>query len=172
MKRVELYIPKPDELLFRQQCLEDPKTMEYNAGYQVDYDGYHYDSGCIDFPKSKWQEWQKRKMTNETFFYAYVKDVALDKFVGHVNFSQTGQSASIGIVIKSEFRGQGYMRPALSLLILEAKRRGVKFLTDTLPFDRKEAMRVFLDYGFKVKGQEIIKRFDKEEMVAKIELEL
>ena len=172
MKKIEFYIPKSNELLFRQQCLEDPKTMEYNSGYEVEYAGYHYEIGCIDFPKDKWEEWYANKMTNPSFFFAYIKDVALGEFVGHVNFSATGQTASIGIVVKSEFRGKGYMRPALLQLIQEAKKRGLKFLTDTLPYSRKEAMKVFLDVGFKVKRKDIIKKFGKDEVVAKIELEL
>lgn len=171
-KQIELYLPNFEELSFRQQCLEDPKTMEYNAGYEVSYEGYHYNSGCIDFAKERWQEWYDRKMKNQQFYYAYIKDKTTNKFVGHVNFSISGQSASMGIVIKSEFRGKGYMRPALNLLIAEAKRRGVKFLTDNVPYSRKEAIRVFLDMGFKVKGEEVLKKFNKDEIVAKLELEI
>ncbi len=172
MRDVELYCPSLEELFFRQQLLNDSKTMEYNAGYNVDYYGYNYNSGQIDFPKTKWEEWYNKHINNTSFFYAYIKDVALDKFVGEVNFSKNGDFASMGIVIKYEFRGKGYMRPTLDKLILKAREMGVKFLTDTIPYTRENALRVFYDYGFKVKEDEILKKFNKEEKVAKIVLEL
>ena len=56
MKNVQLYIPNVDDLWFRQQCMSDPKTMSYNAGYDVSYKGYDNNTGCIDFPKNKWTE--------------------------------------------------------------------------------------------------------------------
>lgn len=34
----------------------DPLSMDYNAGYDVSYYGYHYDTGCINFSKEKWVE--------------------------------------------------------------------------------------------------------------------
>ena len=45
MARLSLVVPKVEELWFRQKCMSNPKTMAYNAGYQVSYDGYHYESG-------------------------------------------------------------------------------------------------------------------------------
>lgn len=35
--------------------------MSYNKGYDVSYYGYHYDTGCIDFPKEKWEETYNKK---------------------------------------------------------------------------------------------------------------
>ena len=57
MKNVVLIEPKLEDLWFREECMSDPDTMNYNAGYDVSYDGYHYDTGCIDFPRSKWEIW-------------------------------------------------------------------------------------------------------------------
>ena len=54
MKQVELYSPKPEDLWFREKMLSDSETMSYNAGYKPIYEGYHYESGCIDFPKEKY----------------------------------------------------------------------------------------------------------------------
>ena len=56
MKNVSLYVPKIKDFWFRQRCMQDPETMNYNAGYDVCFSGYHYDTGCIDFPKSEWQK--------------------------------------------------------------------------------------------------------------------
>ncbi len=51
MKNIELIIPKLEEYSYEQKLESEPKTMNYNAGYKVMYNGYHYDTGCIDFPK-------------------------------------------------------------------------------------------------------------------------
>lgn len=53
MKNIELIIPKLEEYSNEQKLESEPKTMSYNAGYKVMYNGYHYDTGCIDFPKEK-----------------------------------------------------------------------------------------------------------------------
>ena len=48
--KIELYVPRPEELGFRQEMMADPDTMSYNAGWEVSFPGYHRESGCIDFP--------------------------------------------------------------------------------------------------------------------------
>ena len=50
MEQLELYIPKLEDLWFFQKMTSDPETMAYNAGWDVDYDGYHRDTGCVDYP--------------------------------------------------------------------------------------------------------------------------
>lgn len=171
MKNVELYIPKIDDLWFRERRMSDPKTMDYNAGYDASYEGYHYDTGCIDFPKEKHKTWHDQKMSNPNFFYAFILDKDTHKFVGHAHFNLNPENdrASMGIGVNSEFRGQGYMRPAMLLLIDEAKKRNVKFLTDSVPQAREKALKVFFDLGF-VKTKEYIgKKFGKDELVFDIE---
>ena len=49
MEQLELYIPKLEDLWFYQKMMSDPETMSYNANWDVDYDGYHKDTGCIDY---------------------------------------------------------------------------------------------------------------------------
>ena len=51
MTNIELYIPKLEDYWYEAKLQSDPDTMNYNAGYDVSYYGYHYDTGCIDFPK-------------------------------------------------------------------------------------------------------------------------
>lgn len=174
MKNIELYKPKLDDLWFRQECMADPKTMNYNAGYDVHFDGYHYDTGCIDFPKENWKDWINDKLANPNFFYAYILDKDIKKFVGYVNYNKNPQTnkATMGIVVKNEFQGQGYMRPALNLLIESAKKNGVEALTDTVPENRERALKVFFDLGFNKVGQFSSKKFDKDELVFEIEKEL
>lgn len=173
IKNIKLYIPKLKDLWFRQQVMEDDKSMEYNAGYKVNFQGYHYDTGCIDFPESKWNEWITNLKNDPNFFYAYILDKETNKFVGYLNFKKDkNNSASMGIVIKYEFQGNGYMRPALNLLIKKAKQNGVKKLIDSVPSTRKNALKVFFDVGFKKVDSYYTKKFDKEELVYSIELKL
>lgn len=170
MKNVELCQPKIEDLWFRQICMEDPKTMNYNAGYDVHFDGYHYDTGCIDFPSIKHKSWFEEKMTNPNFFYAYILDKDNNNFVGYVNFNKNeNNKATMGIVINSKFQGQGYMRPAMKLLIERAKDKGVSVLSDTVPNTRVNALKVFFDLGFEKVNEFVTKKFNQDELVYVIE---
>lgn len=173
-KKIELHKPTVDELWFRSDCMEDAKTMSYNAGYNVEYKGYHKDTGCIDFPKSEWANWAEEKLNNPNFFYAYILDVETRKFVGYVNFNknQETKKATMGIVIRDEYRGNGYMRRSMEKLIEKAKELGVKNLTDTVPKNRQNALKVFYAFGFEKVGEFVTKKFDKDEVVYNIELKL
>ncbi len=174
MNKISLHIPTIEELWFRKEFLSDPKTMEYNAGYDVNYEGYHYQTGCIDFDKSNWESWYNRKLNNPNFFYAYIKDNETNQFVGECNLSidTLSKTASIGIVIKNEFQGKHYMRPALELLINEAKQRNIKVLTNTVPKSREKALKVFFSMGFQ-KVEEINGfKFGKNEIIYMIEKNL
>lgn len=171
---IKLHVPSLNELDFRQECMSDPKTMAYNAGYDVSYSGYHRDTGCIDFPQSEWKNWFKTKLCNPNFFYAYIFDEEIGEFVGYCNFNKNPETnkATMGIVIKSDFQGRGYMRPAMKLLIKKAKEFGVVALTDTVPESRERALKVFYDLGFKKVGQFLSKKFGQDELVAEIEMNL
>ena len=47
MSNIYLKIPTIDELHYRQKWMMDPKTMEYNAGYDLDIKGYNKENGTI-----------------------------------------------------------------------------------------------------------------------------
>lgn len=173
MKNVKLYVPKVEDLWFREESMSDPKTMEYNAGYDVSYAGYHYDTGCIDFPKEIHQTWHDEKMKNPNFYFAYILDVDTNNFVGYLNFNKFNENtATMGIVMNSKFKGQGYMRPAMIQLFEEAKKRGVEKLTDTVPKVRETALKVFFDLGFVKVSEYVGKKFGKDEIVYSIEKDL
>ena len=53
--QLNLYVPQYRDLWYRQQLLNDAATMDYNKGYDLDFRGYHKDSGCIDFPEEQWK---------------------------------------------------------------------------------------------------------------------
>ena len=90
MDELELYVPKLDDLWFRQKMMSDPVTMSYNANWNVEWDGYHKDTGCIDFPESEWVEWYEYWIGNEPeCFYAYIKRRIDGAWIGEVNFHYT-----------------------------------------------------------------------------------
>lgn len=56
MINIELIKPSLKQYYYEAKLQSDPLTMSYNAGYDVSYFGYHYDTGCIDFSKEKFIE--------------------------------------------------------------------------------------------------------------------
>ena len=85
MKNIALVVPKLEEYSYKEKLEKDKNTMSYNAGYDVKYSGYHYDTGCIDFNIDKWKDHCKRRI-KENVYFAYIKDFDINKYVGYVNY--------------------------------------------------------------------------------------
>lgn len=118
--RVYFYIPKFEELTYRQEIMSQPGTMSYNKGYGVSYEGYHKDTGCIDFPKNKWMNWYSNKVNNKPeCFYAYIVKKDDNSFIGEVNLylNDNKKWYDMGIVLESKHRGMGYSLEALQKLM-------------------------------------------------------
>ncbi len=116
---VELYIPRLEDFWFRKEMMETPETMSYNKNWEVSYQGYHPETGCIDFPESEWQACYERLIGKEPKqFYAYIRRKSDGAFLGEVCFHETPEKNwhDMGIVIHAPFRGMGYAVPALKLL--------------------------------------------------------
>ena len=147
---LQLYIPKLEDYWYEQKIQSDKDTMSYNAGYDVSYLGYHYDTGCIDFPKEKWLEIYNKRI-NENRFFAYLKDTNTNKFVGYVNYqyNKDDNRYECGIVIEANKRGKGYAKEGLKLLCEHAKKNGIKSLYDNFEKDRL-GIEIFEQLGFKV----------------------
>ena len=161
MNKLCLYIPKIEDYWYEEKLLSDASTMSYNAGYNVSYFGYHYDTGCIDFPKDKWEEcFDKRK--NDNYYFAYIKDIDLDEFVGYVNYNFRDDKYECGIVIESKYRGMGYSKDALKLLCDVALTNGVKELYDSFEIDRGNVLELFKSVGFVEVERLSWKKFDKD----------
>lgn len=162
MNRLEIYIPNLEDYWYEQKLQNDPKTMSYNAGWNVSYDGYHYDTGCIDFPKEKWEStFEKRKDCNK--FFAYLKDIEKDEFVGYINYhyNKNDDRYECGIVIENKYRGKGFAKEGLKLLCEEAKKNGVKSLYDNFEKNR-EGNKIFSDVGFKIVDKYICEKFNND----------
>ncbi len=162
MKNIELIVPKLSEYSYEQKLENNAKTMHYNAGYDVSYYGYNYDTGCIDFPEERWKiTYEKRKKENK--YFAYIKDCSLDKYVGYVNYqyNKNDDIYECGILIEHKYRGKGYSKDALRLLVKEAYKNGIDYLYDTFEKDRENALKTFIDVGFEIYKESTWKKFNK-----------
>ena len=120
MDRLYLHVPDVDEMWYRRRIMLDPQTMSYNRGYELDIEGYDRQTGCISFPKSRWQSWHDYFVDSEPDrFYAYIARREDFEFIGEVNLrkSQNGDWHDMGIVVESRYRGMGYAEEALGLLL-------------------------------------------------------
>ena len=158
---MKLVIPKLEEYDYEQYLESDPDTMSYNAGYDVTYSGYHYDTGCIDFPESKWIETYQKRI-DENKYFAYIK--VDNKYVGYVNYqyNKTDNRYECGVLIEAKYRGLGYSKKALELLIKEAYKNNIKYLYDTFEKDRGNTLDLFLSVGFNIIEEKTWKKFGKD----------
>ena len=158
MEQLELYIPKLEDLWFYQKMMADPETMSYNACWDVEYDGYHRDTGCIDYPDEVLVNWHKAWVGNEPdCFYAYIKRSSDGAWIGDVNFHYTPEKDwwDMGIVIYAPYRGKGYAVPALKLLLDHAFRDcGISRLHNDFETTRDAAWAIHRKVGFKEMGVE------------------
>ena len=44
---LKLVVPKKEDLWFKKEIKEDPNTMDYNAGYDLNFSGYNRENGII-----------------------------------------------------------------------------------------------------------------------------
>ena len=169
---VELYIPRVEDMWFTQRMQTDPATMAYNAGWDVDFDGYHPDTGCIDFPPEKWEEKHRRLVGREPEqFYAFVRDKRTGAFLGEVNHHDAGGSHEIGVVLYAPCRGRGYGLAALELLLERAFLVDkVDALTNTFEPDRDPGLAIHEKAGFRVVGEDSMVRFGKDTRLLVLEL--
>ena len=146
-----LKLPTMAEMPFRTAMLADPHTMSYNAPW-------YPPDGTIPFPEEKWAEWLARwEKPSAERFYAFLVNEKGD-LVGECNWANFG--ATMGVVVKAEYRGRGYGRQALQLLCEQAFRYPeIDALWDTFEPDRDAALATFQRVGFvpvKVDGEGIL----------------
>lgn len=170
---LKLYVPKLEDYWYEEKILKDPNTMSYNAGYEVVYYGYHYDTGCIDFPKDKWKE-KFDKRQNKSMYFAYVIDLEINEFIGYCNYqyNEKDNKYECGLLIEAKYRGKGYSKEVLTLLCEEARKNGIKELYDTFEVDRGNTLKIFEDVGFKIVNELTWKKFGKEVTGVEVKIEL
>lgn len=157
MHELHLQVPSFDELWYRKQLMEDPATMDYNRGYDLPFQGYNPETGCMAFPESEWRSWYGYFIGNEPErFYAYI---AQDDgtFLGEVNVHRSDAQPwyEMGIVIEAKYRGQGYSLPALRLLLKYAfEVLRAPAVHNDFEETRAAALRLHLAAGFTFYRQE------------------
>ena len=138
---VELCIPEPEDLWFRQMLLADQATMSYNDAW----------GGTIPFPEEDWDEWYDWWLVHHegARFYRYLVDSASGEFVGEVNyhFDEVEGIFLTGIIVLATKRGRGYGRDGILLLCRSARENGLAALYDTFEPD-DPAMPLFERCGF------------------------
>ena len=151
---LSLYVPTMEDYWYEQKLLSDYETMYYNAGYVSDINEYDYNTGCINFDPSLWEErFEYRK--DPKVFFSYIKDE--DRFVGLASY-QFDANKNIyvcGILIDSNERAKGYGKTGLKLLLDVAKYNGVTELYSCFEDGRGNINKIFLENGF-----EVVKTYD------------
>ncbi|MDO4564918.1 MAG: GNAT family N-acetyltransferase [Clostridia bacterium] len=137
---LKLIEPKYDELIFKQELLADEKTMAYNAKW----------GGAIDFSVERWKGWYDAWVVNpDRRFYRYLYSTEDKAFVGEVafHFDDEFQCYICNLIIRHCFRGRGFGRAGLKLLLDEAREQGVTVIYDNIARDNP-AVKLFNDCGF------------------------
>lgn len=78
MKKVYLNVPSKNNLYYRQEWMNDPKTMNYNAGFDINLKGYNKLTGTISKTDEEMIEWYRKWINKEPdryFAYIYVDGI-------------------------------------------------------------------------------------------------
>ena len=158
MDKLELYVPEPEDLWFYQKMMNDPATMSYNAGLDLSFDGYHRDTGCIDYPDDVLPDWYNRWIGKEPErFFAYIRRCEDGEWIGDVHFRYDPEKDwhDMGILIFAPYRGRGYATGALKLLLNHAFLDcGVSKIHNHFEPARKAARSIRTKAGFQELGEE------------------
>ena len=122
---IKEYIPKLDDLWFREKLLSDSNTMSYN----------HHWGGTIQFPKEDWASWYDYWIINNDNerYYAYLANDN-NEFVGEIAYHFDGKYYIANIIVYAEYRCKGYGQEGLSLLCKKALENGIRDAVDFGPF--------------------------------------
>lgn len=134
------YIPRLEDLWFKKAMLADEATMAFNHAY----------GGTIDFHEDLWESWHKRWISeSKNRYYAYLVNESGD-FVGEIAYRYEEDSSRYicDLLVFAPFRGHGYGRMGLSILLDIARQNGIKILYDEIAIDNP-SIHLFLKFGFK-----------------------
>ena len=138
--------PELEDLWFRESMMADIETMSYNDAW----------GGTIPFPKEDWEEWYTLwvRSSGQERYYRYLKDDANKVFVGEISyhFDKLRNIYICDVIIKAEFRKQGFGTQGIQLLCEAAKANGVEALYDNIAADNPSA-HLFLKNGFSIEFQ-------------------
>lgn len=150
MTNVYLKVPNVDELHYRQEWMKDQKTMNYNAGYDMDLKGYDKETGTITKTDEEMITWYNNWVNKEPDkYFAYIYDSKIEEPIGEVYYYLDNGIHSMGIVIQDKYRGKGYSYNALlELEKIAFEKNNINELSDFIPVDRVGATKIFKKAGF------------------------
>ena len=168
---IYLKVPSIQEIHYRQKWMEDPKTMAYNAGYDMNLKGYDKETGTISKTDEEMITWYNNWVNKEPDKYlAYIYDTEITEPIGEVYYYLDNGIHSMGIVIQDKYRGKGYSYYALlELEKIAFEKNNIGELSDIIPLDRVGAIKAFKKAGFILTDKEEKNiRFDKEEIARQL----
>lgn len=147
---VYLKVPNTDELHYRQKWMNDPNTMNYNAGYDIKLKGYNKETGTITKTNEEMIEWYNNWINKEPDrYFAYIYDSNIDEPIGEIYYYLDGITHSMGIIIQDKYRGKGYSYKALiELEKIAFKKNQISELSDIIPLNRTSAIKAFKKAAF------------------------
>jgi len=138
---IQLYIPKLEDLWFRQMFMADEETMSYNHNW----------GGTIPFPEENWADWYEDWIVNPAGkrFYRYLQDEASGEFVGEIayHYDEEEKKYIADVIVYAKYRGKGFGEQGLRMLCDAAKMEGIELLYDDIASDNP-AIHLFLKVGF------------------------
>ncbi len=151
---IRLHVPALQELWYRERLMSDPATMSYNRGYDLPFEGYDPQTGCLLFPRTQWSDWYAYFIGQEPErYYAYIVRETDGAFLGEVNLHKSAihDWHEMGIALEARYRGMGYSTRALRLLLARAfDVIGARAVHNDFENSRAAAARAHLSVGFSV----------------------
>lgn len=162
---------KEEDFAYKAKVMSDPLSMSYNAGYKVVNGNYDYQTGTIEYPKERWGLEHLRNHSSK-YYFAYLKDLDIDKYVGYCCYYLENGQYQCGIVVEYSYRHKGYGKKGLELLIEKAKENQIKSLYDCFEKDRG-CLEMFESLGFKVSEELKWEKFGQlvDGVVVKLDLD-
>ena len=171
MVKIYLEVPSKNDLYYRQKWMNDPITMSYNAGFDMDLKGYDKKTGTISKTDEEMLEWYNKWIDKEPDrYFAYIYVDGIDEPIGEVYYYPEDDIHSMGILISNEYRGKGYSYFALlELEKIAFEKNNISELSDMVPLDRVGAIKTFKKAGFIHTDREVIEKvFDIDTIVKQL----
>ena len=171
MEKLYLKVPKKEDMKYRQKWMNDSKTMAYNAGLDLDIEGYDKKTGTISKSNDELLLWYQKWINHEPDrYFAYIYVLGIDEPIGEIYYYPDGSVHSVGVLIADKYRGHGYAYDALmELERIAFLENNITELSDMIPLDRVGAIKVFKKAGFRHTDKEAIEKvFDRNSVVREL----